>query len=223
MDYITPISSAIMAIVWVVYFQLFFIQYRRNNRPYLVIHHAQNESPDALCLLVNMGKEPVHVQCVQALITKESGTEEIVPVTNYERVNAEGGDIQQSIRQGPVQPGGFLVLGTFRNIILGRRSDDSEAGTVLESVRTLEIRAAMVHGPSRFPIGVRRRFYLRHNGGTCIYPQNIHSEQLIRRRDRAEVIQWAEAELNPRNVGSSESDSSDQSSNTLSRDQEPRE
>jgi len=26
MDYIAPVSSAIMAIVWIVYFQLFFLQ-----------------------------------------------------------------------------------------------------------------------------------------------------------------------------------------------------
>ena len=65
MEYISPISSAVMAVIWIVYFQLFLIQYQRNNRPYMVIHHAQNENPDALCLLVNMGKETIHVQCVQ--------------------------------------------------------------------------------------------------------------------------------------------------------------
>ena len=48
MEYISPISSAVMAVIWIVYFQLFLIQYQRNNRPYMVIHHAQNENPDAL-------------------------------------------------------------------------------------------------------------------------------------------------------------------------------
>jgi len=47
---------------------------------------------------------------------------------------------------------------------------------------------------------------------THIYPRNIHTEQLTRRKDRQEVISWIESELNPRRVGQSESDSSDQSS-----------
>ena len=212
MEYIMPLSSAIMALVWVVYFQLFFIQYKRNSRPYLVIHHAQNESPDALCLLVNMGEEPVHVQCVQALIQSQSGEEELVTVTRYERVNADDQNIRDSLRQGPIQPGGFLVLGTFRNIILGHRSEESDAGKLLQNVRSLELRAAVIHGPSKFPVGVRRRFYLRHHGTTSIYPQNIHSEQLVRRKDRQEIFRWIESELNPQNIGSSETDSSDQSS-----------
>lgn len=220
MDYVTPVSSAIMALVWVVYFQLFFIQYKRSSRPYLVIHHAQNESPDALCILVNMGKEPVHIQCVQALIQTQEGDEELFTVTRYDRVNADDSNIPQSLRQGPLQPGGFLVLGTFRNIILGHRTDEPGAGEdLLPNVRTLELRAAMIHGPSRRPVGVRRRFYLQHRGGTLIYPQNIHSEQLVRRRDRREVSRWIESELNPRRVGESESDHSTQSSESENADQ----
>lgn len=212
MEYVGSISSAVIALVWVVYFQLFFIQYKRNNRPYLVIHHAQNESPDAMCLLVNMGKESIHVQCVQALVTTRSGAEESFTVTRYDRVNADDTNIQHSLRQGPVQPGGYLLLGTFRNIVLGNRSEDPDAGDLLENVEALELRAAVVHGPSKYPVGVRRRFYLRHNAGTHIYPRNIHTEQLTRRKDRQEVVSWVESELNPRRVGQSESDSSDQSS-----------
>lgn len=219
MEYIAPVSSAVMALVWVIYFQIFYIQYKRNNRPYLVIHHAQNENPDALCLLVNMGKEPVHVQCVQAVIQTENGAEENFTVTRYDRVNADDSNIQQSLRQGPVQPGGYLVLGTFRNIILGQRSEEQGAGNLLENVRTIALRAAMVHGPSKYPVGVRRRFYLQHNGSTRIYPQNIYSEQLVRRRDRREVIRWTESELNPERVGESQSDSSDQSSDSRRSDE----
>ncbi|MBZ2168932.1 hypothetical protein [Marinobacter sp. F4216] len=91
-----------------------------------------------------------------------------------------------------------------------------------ESVQALEIRAAMIHGPSKYPIGVRRRFHLRQRNGTCVYPQNIHSEQLVRRRDQKEVVQWVEQELNPKHVGSSESDSSDQSSRSTNAEGESR-
>jgi len=213
MEYIAPVSSAVMALIWIVYFQLFFLQYQRNNRPYLVIHHAQNENPDALCLLVNMGKETVHVQCVQVVLHSRAGEDRVLTVTEYRRVGADDSNVHQVLRQGPLQPGGYLVLGSFRNIILGRRSDDSETRNdyLFEDITAVEIRAAVVHGPSRHPVGVRRSFRLEHEGGAQIFPQNIHSEQLNRRRDRHEVRYWLESELQPVRKGESESESSDQS------------
>lgn len=211
MDYIGPISSAIMAIVWIVYFQVFFIQYKRNNRPYLVIHHAQNENPDALCLLVNMGKETVHVQCVQVVIFTRAGEERVMTVTEYRRVGAEDRSIHQVLRQGPLSPGGYLVLGSFRNIILGRRSEDDEAAHLFEDITNIELRAAFIHGPSWSPVGVRRHFVLEHSAdGAQIYPRNIYSEQLTRRKDRPEVRRWVECELRPEREGGGESENSDQ-------------
>ncbi|MDQ2077217.1 hypothetical protein [Marinimicrobium sp. ABcell2] len=210
MEYVAPISSAIMALVWVVYFQLFFLQYKRNNRPYLVIHHAQDEMPDALCLLVNMGEQPVHVLCVQAIAYPRNGTPKSFTVTEYERVNPAQKDIQQVLRQGPLQPGGYLVLGSFRNIVLGRQSSEEHSGYLLEDFERLEIRAAVIHGPSKFPVGARRLFYFHHQDGTRVYPQNIHTEQLIRRQDLRTVRTWVEDELNPKRTGGQESDYSEQ-------------
>lgn len=212
MEYLGSVSSAIMAVVWVVYFQLFFLQYKRGNRAYMVIHHAQNESPDAPCLLVNMGQEPVHLQCVQAVTKSEDGEETLFTVTKYDRVTADDRNIQESLRQGPIQPGGYLVLGSFRDIILGHKSEDDNAGQLLECVSEMELRAAVIHGPSKFPIGVRRRFYFRHtNGCTEIFPENIHTEQLTRRRDKKAVRTWIEDELKPKKVGDDETDNSEQS------------
>ncbi|MEX2473770.1 hypothetical protein [Marinobacter sp.] len=210
MDYVSAVSSAIMALVWVVYFQLFFMQYRRGNRAYLVIHHAQNESPDAPCLLVNMGQEPVHLQCVQAVTRSADGKDNVFTVTKYDRVAADDTNIQENLRQGPIQPGGYLVLGSFRDIILGRRSEEDCAGQLIENVSELELRAAVIHGPSKFPIGARRRFYLQHNGKSEIFPENIHTEQLVGRRDKKEVSAWIEDELNPKKVGRSESEDEEQ-------------
>ncbi|MDR5898677.1 hypothetical protein QC823_06715 [Halomonas vilamensis] len=46
---------------------------------------------------------------------------------------------------------------------------------------------------------------------TRLYPQNIHTEQLVKRRYRRDVTSWIEQELNPERTGQSESDSSEQS------------
>ncbi len=49
MECIGPNSSVVMAVIWIIYLQLFFIQYRHNSRPYLAIHHAQHESAAFMC------------------------------------------------------------------------------------------------------------------------------------------------------------------------------
>jgi hypothetical protein len=137
----------------------------------------------------------------------------VLTVTEYRRVGVDDTNVHQVLRQGPLKPGGYLVLGSFRNIILGRRSDEEEDNSdyLFEDITGVEIRAAVVHGPSRHPVGVRRSFRLEHEGGAQIYPHNIYSEQLHRRRDRHEVRHWLESELQPVRKGESESESSNQS------------
>lgn len=211
MEVLSAISSVVMAGIWIFYLQLFYFQYRRANRAYMVIHHAQNGDPGSVCLFVNMSAEPVHIQMVQAVVRDRSGEEHILKVTEFERVDEHEVTLQRALRQGPVRPGEFLLLGTFREIILGRNSENEESVTWLQDIQSIEIRAAAIHGPSPFPVGVRRVFTVHQNGEARIVPYNIHTEQLTRRRDRSTVRQWLEQELNPENAGESESDQSEQS------------
>lgn len=210
MEYLSTFSNVVMAIVWVAYFQFFFWQYRRSRRPYLVIHHAQNEDPEALCLLVNMSESPVHIQCVQVVVTDQQGEISVLGVTQYERVDGDDHNVQRSLRQGPLRSGDFLVLGAFADIVRGRNS----TGQILQKfddIRALEIRAAAIHGPSPFPVGVRRTFTVQHEeDGASITPCNVHTEQLTRRKDRAQVRRWLEEELQPQRKGKAQSDRSDQ-------------
>jgi hypothetical protein len=209
MEFLAPVSTTVMAVIWVIYLQLFFVQYRRNSRPYLVFHHAQNDNPDALCLLVNMGELPVHVQTVQAVVYFKNGESITTTVTDFERINTEQHNVQQSLRQGPLLSGGYLVLGTFRNILCGDQ-DESEGNRRMDQIEGLELRVAVIHGPSRFPVGARRSFRIEHQPQPRIQPANIHTEQLSRKRDQNTVREWIECDLNPRRKGSSESDSSSQ-------------
>ena len=199
MEYIAPISSATMAIIWVIYLQLLFIQYRRNNRPYLIFHHAQHENPDALCLLVNMGERAIHIQSVQAAIKMKSGEECEMTVTEFQRVNVMEQNVQQKLRQGPLMNGGYLILGTFRDI-MENTAKENGINVSLNDIETLELRAAAIHAPSKHPVGARREFMLTHNGKACIFPKQIYTEQLVRRRHKRKVVKWIEAELNPQKI-----------------------
>lgn len=210
MDYVSPISNLGMVIIWVIYLQLFFIQYRRSSRPYLVVHHGQNESADSMCMLVNMGKEAVHVQCVQIVVQTQDDDERLLTVTRYEHVNSDENNLRQSLRQGPLESGDFLVLGSFRDMLSGA-CGDHESDLSIEDIRTFTIRVAALHGPTSYPVGARRRFYMQHDGKSCVFPEYIYTEQLTKRRSKREVSRWIERELNPRHTAQFVTENTDQS------------
>ena len=64
-----------------------------------------------------MGERAIHIQCVQAVVTMQSGEIYELGVTQFKRVNVMEQNVQQTLRQGPLLNGGYLVLGTFRDII----------------------------------------------------------------------------------------------------------
>jgi len=212
-ELITPLSSAVMALVWVVYFHLFFRQYKRQNRPFLVIHHAQGHDPQAACMLVNMSEQPVHVQCVTAHV-KTRDRSYTLSVTNTNRLAPEDGNITEIVRQGPLKPSGHLVLGSFEEVILGKRSEEGgeeDIAASLAEVESLELNVAVLHGPSRFPIGARRLFYFEEeDGATRVRPANIHTEQLVTRRRAKVVRKWVEEYVEPKRAGRSETQRSRQ-------------
>lgn len=208
---ISALCSILMTFVWIVYLHIALVQYRRTNRPFLIIQHAHDDDPKALCFFVNMSKEPVHVLCVLAHIQGDKGNIHR-NITDYDRVTPDDHNVQQRLRQGPIQPGGYLALGSFEEIILGKRSgpDDGEDSThllsTLHGINNLEICIALVHGPSRHHIGARRHFFIeREKGRFIIQARNIYTEQLVKRAKRKTVREWIERRVSPRHSGKSES------------------
>jgi len=207
-----------MAVIWIVYLQLTLLQFRRTRRPFLLIHHAHENAPNALCMFVNMGREPVHLECVIADVYGREGHVRHF-VTDYDRLTPDDLDVQSHLRQGPIQPGGYLVLGTFEDLISGRRSEPGAKGkdvsnaatSIPEDVERLELSVAVVHGPTKSHIGARRTFYIEREGASAVVrARSIHTEQLARRRTRRTVENWVEERVNPKHRGESETTSTPQ-------------
>lgn len=205
---IAALSSLATVLIWLVYLHLFWTDFRRRIRPSLIIHHATGQSPQAACLFVNMSKEPVHVQCVIANVTGPQGHTTHY-LTEYSRFSAEDGAVQARLREGPIQAGGYLLLGTFEDIILGRdvglEQDGPGMGNdvldveKLMDVERLEICVAVTHGQIDRPIGARRTFFVEeHDGEVGIHAYDIYTEQMLRRRQRREVRRWVETRLEPK-------------------------
>lgn len=203
MDYgmISTISSVVMTLAWVGYLHLALTQYKRSNRPFLVIQHAHESDPSALCLLVNLSKEPVHLQAVIARVHR--GDEcSAFRITDYERVTATEQHVQSKLRQGPIQPGGYLVLGSFADIMLGKQSSDSDQQEAthhrLSDIDSLELCVAVVYASKNYHIGARRYFSLEHlEQTTRIHAYSIFTEQLTKRKHRRTVRKWVNEGLDP--------------------------
>lgn len=109
------------------------------------------------------------------------------------------------IRQGPLQPGDYVALGRFEDILRGRGSlANAEAQTAQNSAPlprdagALELCVVVIHGPSDRPVGARRRFVVEHDGDkTSVRPQHTRTEQLTSRRDDPTVEQWLAECLTP--------------------------
>lgn len=220
-ELIAPLSSLAMVLIWLFYLHLFWSDQKRINRPFLVIHHATSQSPGAPCLLVNMSKEPVHVQCVFVRVYAANDTR-VHYLTDYSRFDPGDDAARAELREGPLQPGGYLVLGSFEDIVLGRdvgfqqrpdRDQSSNALSVsqLKQVSSFEICVAVNYGQKERPVGARRAFFVEEQGNEmAIRAYNIYTEQLTSRKRQKTVIGWVETRLEPKLRGSSQSEQSEQ-------------
>lgn len=203
LDYrmISTMASVVMTLAWVAYLHLALTQYMRSNRPFLVIQHAHENDPSALCLLVNLSKEPVHLQAVIARVHRGDECTSY-RITNYERITSTEQHVQSKLRQGPIQPGGYLVLGSFADIMLGNQSEeeDNQPSTAdhLAQIDSLELCVAVVYASKKYHIGARRHFFLKHlDAKTKIHAYSIYTEQLTRRKHRRTVEEWVKAGVDP--------------------------
>lgn len=211
-DWISTASDVLIVLIWSFYLQLFYRDAKRGNRPCMIIHHAHGHDAEGLCLFVNMSKDPIHVQCVVAYV---SGPDEYAAryVTDYRRLTHDERDIGSRLREGPIQPGGYLVLGSFKHIILGAQSEDGEHDDWegLQRFEQLQLCIAVTHGPSERHIGVRRTFAIEHNQGrVSIRAHSIYTEQLVTRSKRKTVRRWVEESLNPEHRGAEQSPQKEQ-------------
>lgn len=193
---LTSLGNLLLVLIWAIYLQMFYRQSQRHQKAELLIHRAQGSEFSASCLLVNMSKEVVHVQCV--IVKIETSEKALVhQVTDYERISDDGSDSRQQLRQGPLQSGEYLLVGRFEDMLPGARKqrerdeEHSQLPPPLDEVEAVEVRVVAVHGPSDYLVGARRRFTVEHEDGqTRIHPERLLTEQLSARRHQPQIRRW---------------------------------
>ncbi|HET8791987.1 MAG TPA: hypothetical protein VFM75_12330 [Modicisalibacter sp.] len=174
-------------IIWLVYAQLLYLGFRRQRRPRIIINRGKRKDIDALCIISNMSAESVFIEYIIAELETSHGTI-VMDVTDYEQTYEEGdekgkedagetagdykqrrtlthGRVDENTRQGPLESGGFLHIGSFSDVIKRLARDEGiemvgHRPTGDLEFHSLTIRLITIYGPEDMPVGAERSFNL---------------------------------------------------------------
>jgi hypothetical protein len=187
-------------LVWLVWLQLMYSDYRRRRQPRMLIHVTEGSGPESHCLLVNLSQEIVHVQCVRAAMVAPH-TEISLPLgtASLDLDTLGPAELENALRQGPLAQGQFMRLGSFEEILerlVGQRPREGKRWldpSSVPDVEAIEVRVVAVYGRSDRSVGARRRFRVETKGGRVrVRPSGLYTEQLYSRRQRRVAEGWLE-------------------------------
>jgi hypothetical protein len=193
--------TAATLLVWLVWLQLMYNDYRRRRQPRMLIHQTRGLGPDTHCLLVNLSQDIIHIQCVRAAAVGVDGENSLSLGSGLSGLSDESElgplELENVIRQGPLAQGQFLRLGSFEEILemlVDQTPGEEErwlGAAAAERVGTVEIRVAAVYGDSDRSVGARRKFRLEPREDSLrVRPVDTYTEQLFSRRQRRLAERW---------------------------------
>ncbi len=194
-----PIASAAASIgtlcIWAVYLQIFVGGHRRQIKPMLVINHGEGRAMNAHCLVTNMSKEPVHIQSVVAKVLADGNTHTAY-ITDAEDIRRAGVATgwQRMTRQGPLQPGTMVDMGTFDCILeyaewTALENGEKLLGKLEEHATTIEIIILGIYGSEDLLIGASRKFDVaRATNGSGLQASEALTRQITRRHERKRLL-----------------------------------
>ncbi|MFP3979266.1 MULTISPECIES: hypothetical protein [Marinobacter] len=165
-----------------------------------------------------MSAESVFIEYIIAKLETSEG-EITMDVTDFEREYSEGDedgdeqgplDVRDNTRQGPIESGGFIHIGTFCELIqrLTRYENievlHGQPQGELEFTR-LTLSLIGIYGPENMPVGAERSFDISVSGSRLgLKPASWDTKQLASIRQRRKLRRTVE-ELNATDFSSSSS------------------
>lgn len=154
------VLNALMLVVWALYFQLLLSNFRRQRRARILINRGAGQTLDALCVVSNMSPEAIYLQTLLVRIGSDGKRRECSLSDLDSLAKEPDNDPRSSWFQGPIDPGGYLVLGSFGTLLQMAAENGTPGDDVLdlEAIEEFDITAVAVHGPDDYPVAARRRF-----------------------------------------------------------------
>lgn len=190
---VSAVASVATLCVWVAYLQLFYMSYRHQLRPKIMITRGGGHSLASRCILTNMSPEVVFIQAIIIRLKLED-REIIRSLSDIERVASEGRDPRSDLLQGPLSSGEYLDLGSFEELVKATLGDCG--GTArLGDVQDLTITAVGIYTWHDRPVAAERRFALRMEGGrTGLQAEQVTARQIRSRRELTHIHRLLEDE-----------------------------
>jgi hypothetical protein len=158
---------------------VFLVSYKRQTRSKIVINRGAGIDLDARCLISNMSSDAIYVDCHWRRT-----------VTDIE-VRGDGeipADPKRLTHQGPLGPGEYMDIGSYRELIERVVDGRGRLEMVLEEMTgtvIAQIQVVADYASEDLLVGARRRFELKSQERRWLLkPQDGGTEQIRSRRER---------------------------------------
>ncbi|WP_173932759.1 hypothetical protein [Chelativorans sp. Marseille-P2723] len=199
-DPLNVLLSALMLVVWALYFQLLLSGYRRSRRCKILINRANGHSLATRCAVTNMSTEAIYIEGVIAELQGKTPEERIIcSLTDHggrvdpTRVSDEDG------YQGPLGSGEAVELGSYRQIIKHAQEQGDGHISVL---RRLRLTVVATYGPEDRPVAAERDYdIVERNGKRVLLSEMVVTRQVRSAFERRQIEQLMREQAAARTVG----------------------
>ncbi|WP_136684063.1 hypothetical protein [Falsirhodobacter xinxiangensis] len=182
-------TSAITALVWIVYLQTFLGGYRRQQRSMILITSGAGRGMNSHCLVTNLGLEPISILSIRIDVRDGQSEASAVVPDRYELMIPEGNEDASATNQGPMSGGTMRDIGRF-STLLDRAATENADIASMDDILSVEITIVAANASSI--TGAVRRFE-RAAGNACFRAASVETRQLRSRGDRQKLHAVLEA------------------------------
>ncbi|MES1950270.1 hypothetical protein S4A8_05403 [Salinisphaera sp. S4-8] len=188
--------------VWLFYAHLLYSGFRRQRKARILINQGWGQQVDSVCLISNMSQEPVYIHSITMTI-RAHDNEYTEAITDFDEAQPRDSENhpREVTRQGPLQVGEQMNLGTFRSLLRQTakrhkdlRADENQPLRSL-SVHNFKVTVIASYGPEGGVIGAQRKFLVRGDDNQLMRPVAIATKRMTKRNARQRLQQWLEQQL----------------------------
>jgi hypothetical protein len=181
--------SLLMLIVWTIYLQLIYFQFRDARRSSILITRAAGRGMHSRCLITNMGRMPIYVISLIGKLRVGQRAINLQLTDLQEQPGDLGNNPLSKMQQGSLETGEYLNIGHFDEIIERMLHASDEAETEITDVNEVELTVVAFHGWEKLPVGAVRRFEIKSRSENLheIAPMNVATEQIRHRHARHQL------------------------------------
>ncbi len=188
---LTALTSLGTLFIWLAYLHLFYLSFRDQRRPKLLIHEAGGLDVGDRCIVANMSPIAVHVAAV--LIDVDHDGERLTFQPKPPKAaDAPDADPPGLARQGPLSSGSYLEIGTF-DALLTAAGVHERRPSARDGAR-ITVRVVGFIGPELLPTAAERSFEVidDRDDGTLVHPLSVMPTDLGERQQRRVARTWLE-------------------------------